>query len=164
MNTIVSVASLATATAVTSPALGSGDPMFAAIEIHKRAFVEHLKAQRDLAYGEDASPQISARKHAQLRRADRKAYDAYSSASAELAALRPTTLAGVSALLDHVERFNAGEFGLADDSKGWRSGVTMWPGNRLCDDDSKDVFPHGLWANVRTSLADMPGAFARAPG
>jgi hypothetical protein len=147
------LAGIATAPALTAPALaltvGPPDPIFAAIERHKVAFRISQEAGRiraHMVYCERA-----------LLEASSMADDAADNAANELITVQPATMAGVLALIRHVEAFNAGAFflepypGVAVSN--WQSAPMFWP--ELKDEDDIDLFGYAVLANVRRALEAM---------
>jgi hypothetical protein len=146
-----------------------GDPIFAAIERHKAAYRIQMEAGRIRCHTADKwSPEYDpveceAAKEAYTAAADASddaAADASDDAAADaLTTIRPTTMAGVLALLHHVEAFNAGAFFLdpwPDSTVGdWQSKPTFWPSWE--DEDGIDLFGYAVLANVRAALEAMAG-------
>ena len=143
------LAGIAASPALTAPALAgissqSGlidDPIFAAIEKHKTVFLLSLEPRRlesNTPYHDPVETII--------RRAASAAHDAADEAANALTTIRPTTHAGVLALLQHVEQFNAGAFVLDND---WHSAPMEWP--EVVEDDT-DFFGFFILANVRAAL------------
>ncbi len=79
------------------------------------------------------------------------ASEAHAAANA-LTTIRPTTIAGPLALMQHVEQFNAGAFALDIDPE-CRSVPMHWPAD--LDEDEIDLFGYSVLANVRSALDDM---------
>jgi hypothetical protein len=160
MNTAVSVASLASASAIASPSIAGmsapevSDPIFRAIEDHKTKFMDAQKAARVRFETVDAkwSPDYDAAKLNAANAADTTAMAAAEEAAMALTEIRPTTSAGLIALLDHVAAFNAGKLALEADPTGWYSSADLWP--HLTDGVAadSDVFGFALLENVRNSL------------
>jgi hypothetical protein len=107
------LAGIAAAPALVAPALaltGAGpDPIFAAIKRHKASYAAfghflELKDKFEDEHGrEHASPE-----HEEWQRREDEACDAESSATTEMVATVPTTIAGVVALLRYVDEAHAG--------------------------------------------------------
>ncbi len=130
------------------------DPIFAAIEGHKAAYLASMAASRIQSNMVDAefSPEYDPIK-CEAAHAAARAADAADAAAAEaLATIRPTTIAGLLALMRHVEQFNAGAFALDIDPE-WRSAPMHWPAHD--DENEIDLFGYSILANVRTALAAM---------
>jgi hypothetical protein len=132
------------------------DPIFAAIAWHKAAYLASMAASRiqcntvDVEFSPEYDPIKceAAQDAAWAANADADADDA----AEALATIRPTTIAGLLALMHHVEQFNAGAFALDIDLE-WRSAPMHWPAH---DDESEiDLFGYSILANVRTALAAM---------
>jgi hypothetical protein len=83
--------------------------------------------------------------------------DAATDAADELTTVRPTTMAGVLALIRYVEAFNAGAFFLEpypeDTVSDWQSKPMFWPESN--DEDEIDLFGYAVLANVRSALEAM---------
>jgi hypothetical protein len=109
MNTLVSVASLAAAAAVAAPSIAAAspvpvpvtltppDPIFAAIEAHRKACATHnrwVSLEFALPCNDPAGPSANA--------STSKACDAMFDHALELLEIRPSSLAGTRALLDHL--------------------------------------------------------------
>jgi hypothetical protein len=148
------------------PALAAGlndpDPIFAAIERHKAAYRIQMEAGRIRCHTADAkwSPEYDPVECEAAKEAYTAAADASDDAAADaLTTIRPTTMAGVLALLHHVEAFNAGAFFLDPwpDStvRDWQSKPTFWPSWE--DEDGIDLFGYAVLANVRAALEAMAG-------
>ena len=152
---ILAGAAMLPALALPVAAMSAGiDPIFAAIERHKVAFHASQAAGRvrcntiDAEWHPDHNP-VECR--AALE-ADSAANDAAGAAAAALTTVRPTTIAGLLALMHHVEAFNAGAFALDIDSE-WRSAPMHWPAD--VDEDGIDLFGYSILANVRAALEAM---------
>jgi hypothetical protein len=174
------LAGVAAAPALATPALAlsgadrpreGGDPIFAAIERHKAAYRIQMEAGRIRCHTIDAKwdPEYDPVKCEAAKEAYTAAADASDDAAADaLTTIRPTTMAGVLALLHHVEAFNAGAFFLDPwpDStvRDWQSKPTFWPSWE--DEDGIDLFGYAVLANVRAALegigATVPGLSAPA--
>ena len=83
--------------------------------------------------------------------------DADEDAANALITVRPTTMAGVLALIRHVEAFNAGAFFLEpypeDTVRDWQSAPMFWPESK--DEDEIDLWGYAVLANVRRALEAM---------
>jgi hypothetical protein len=81
------------------------------------------------------------------------------STDAALTTVRPTTMAGVLALIGHVVAFNAGAYFLEPypDSavSNWQSAPMFWPESKDEDEDDIDLFGYAVLANVRSALEAM---------
>jgi hypothetical protein len=125
------------------------DPIFAAIERHKDIFRSSLEARRvwsdtpRVPWSEEAW-EADVRFRWVHRRENR--------AGRALATVRPTTVAGVVALIEYVEAFNAGAFKLPHDT-GWASEPCLWPPEDIGSDI--DMFGFMLLSNVRAALQAM---------
>lgn len=136
------------------------DPIFAAIERHKKAYQLSMLAARIRSDTIDASwhPEYDPVKRAAVMDAESSADDEADDAADALTSIRPTTMAGVLALIHYVEAFNAGAFFLEPDStetvSDWQSGPIFWP---RYEDDQDDVsmFGFAILANVRSALEAM---------
>jgi hypothetical protein len=157
------LAGIAAAPALAAPALalsGAGpDPIFAAIERHKVAFRISQEAGRIRSGTVDAewAPEYDPVKCKAVMEADSVASDADADAANALTTVRPTTMAGVLALIRHVEAFNAGAFFLEpypeDTVSDWRSAPMFWPDSS--DEDEIHLFGYEVLANVRRALEAM---------
>jgi hypothetical protein len=78
-------------------------------------------------------------------------------AAEALTTVRPTTMAGILALIRHVEAFNAGAFFLEPDAKStvadWQSAPMFWPDFQ--DEDEICLFGYAVLTNVRRALEAM---------
>ena len=131
------------------------DPIFAAIEEHKVAFRDSQVASRIRCYVIDVewSPDYDPVKCKAALEASSAADDADADAANALTTIQPTTIAGLLALMHHVEAFNAGAFALDIDPDEWRSRPFFWPAD--VDDDEIDLFGYSILANVRAALEAM---------
>jgi hypothetical protein len=148
---------LATTVSATSP--GIGDPIFAAIEAHRGAFAKvlaildvhtalenELPGEKRRSYvdvegehliGTDDDP-----RWIECERAVMRAWDAEGDAAIELVNLRPTTFAGVAALL---------QYAISADCDG-----ETWPRSLLSDDETKTrSWHHFLIQNLAEILPGM---------
>lgn len=123
----------------------TADPIFAAIDKHKIAFLLYLRTGRVQFNMEDAAPEYEA-----AQKAASTATDASREAACALTTIMPATMGGVLALLTYVEQFNAGNFALDAD---WRSAAFCWPAD--VDDNDIDLFGYEVLANVRRALESM---------
>jgi hypothetical protein len=116
------------------------DPIFAAIERHKVMFRTSMAAGRIRGHTVDAkwSPDYDHVECKAVQEASNAADAAAVDAANALTTIQPTTLAGLLALMDHVEQFNAGAFVLDVDPDNWRSAPTHWPAD--VDDDEIHLF------------------------
>jgi hypothetical protein len=96
MNMIVSAAAVSTATAVSATA-EQPDPIFAAIEAHRKAMAACHAAVAVSANLSDGTP-----KHAAAQAITDRATAELDAAGENLAAIEPTTTAGLFAVLGHV--------------------------------------------------------------
>jgi hypothetical protein len=156
------LAGIATAPVLAAPALAlSGaepDPIFAAIEHHRVAFQISLTAGRIQSGTIDArwSPEYDPFKCKEVDEASSAADDASTDAAYALTTTRPTTTAGILALVRHVEAFNAGALFLeplpGSSVSDWCSAPFFWPESE--DEDEID-FGYAILANVRGALESM---------
>jgi hypothetical protein len=130
------------------------DPIFAAIERHKEAFRLSQVARRIRSNTGDAGE------------ADNAACNVATVAANALTTIRPATMAGLLALIHHVEAFNAGAFFLEPDPRWpeesgpeWQSAPMHWPESE--DEDEIDLFGFAVLANVRRSLEAMAARAAQ---
>jgi hypothetical protein len=154
------------ATALASTGIGIGvvrtkaaesDPIYAAIERHKVAFrISHAKS-RILSNTTSAewAPDYDPVEWGAVKEAHTAACNASAAAANALTTVRPSTMAGVLALVCYVEAFNGGAFFLEPDSSeatsdDWRSAPMHWPETK--DDDEVDLFGFAILANVRCAL------------
>ncbi len=130
------------------------DPIFATIETHKaayKAWAEAVHVESELHHKDPRMPAAD--------KALRDATDACDDAGRTLATLRPTTIAGVLALLDYIDTFNHAAFKYPSGS----SGHHAWPWRE--GEDAIEIgapivlpFPYLIMNNVRDALAKMPAA------
>jgi hypothetical protein len=114
------------------------DPIFAAIERHREGDTP------------DWGPDCDEAKLAVVEKEDDAAYQANEDAAMALTTIRPTTIAGILALLEYVEFFNAGGIFLPDDRVNWSSAAMFWP--RIERDHESDEYGYLILANVRAAL------------
>jgi hypothetical protein len=132
------------------------DPIFAAIDAHKAAFLRGLPIAM-----EHATTPIHTAKYDELGEAQAEADDIALDAAMDLADIAPTTIAGVLALIDYVRDFNQGKFGIGG---GWHSGLSSWPNAsqfefEVVDDyDEECGMAYAVLLNVRAALANLAGA------
>jgi hypothetical protein len=89
------------------------DPIFAAIEEHRTAFMRRLKAGRIYSHLGD----VDAPGYQAPEEADAEAYQAKRDAEFDLVETEPTTHAGIVALLAYVDDFHTRAFADPDDPK-----------------------------------------------
>lgn len=159
MNTVVSLASLASASAVAAPVnlpevtTSEPDPIFAAIERHRRAFPLKMKAILRRAREADAGPNVNDERLAQVTAQESEACREEYEAAWALTTIQPTTLAGITALIRYVEDFNAGKVGGNEEAA---SSPFWWPSDEFDEEEHPiDRFPYDILANVRAALAAM---------
>jgi hypothetical protein len=126
------------------------DPIFAAIERHREAYMLRLTAGRIRGDTPDWGPDCDEAKLAVVEKEDDAAYQANEDAAMALTTIRPTTIAGILALLEYVEFFNAGGIFLPDDRVNWSSAAMFWP--RIERDHESDEYGYLILANVRAAL------------
>jgi hypothetical protein len=152
---VLAGAAMLPALAVPAFAVPAGtDPIFATIERHKVTFHASQAASSIRASTVDAewSPDYDPIECKAATKADAAATEAADDAANALTTIRPTTIAGLLALMYHVEQFNAGAFAL-DIDPDWRSKPMHWPAD--VDDDEIDLFGYSIIANVRRALEAM---------
>ena len=160
MTTITSrrsiLAGAAALPALAMPAIASVtvDPIFAAIGRHKITFLASMEASsvRSETINAEWSPLYD---HDLYRRAEvtsRWANRAERRAALALTTIRPTTMAGVQALLEYVDAFTAGAFKLPSDPEGWYSGPIHWPSDQFDDGSGIDRFGLDVISNVCRSM------------
>jgi hypothetical protein len=128
------------------------DPIFAAIEKHRAAHIVAMETGRVVSGTPDEAPS-----YVVAEKKDREARTKAHEAAYALLDLRPATMAGILALLEYVEEFNAGNVWL-ESTRGldrlaqWRSSAVDWP--EMIEDESSeiDMFGYKLLANVREAL------------
>lgn len=141
--------------------LGGTDPIFTAIERHKTAYRLSQEAGRIRSgtIDSESDPEYDPVKCPAIIEASEAADEDADDAAHALTTVRPTTMAGVLALIRHVEAFNAGAFflePLPDDTMiHWQSKPFHWPAD--IDEDNIDVFGFAVLANVRCALEAMAG-------
>jgi hypothetical protein len=158
------LAGIATAPALAVPALAQSgpDPIFAAIERHKVAFRTSQTTGRIQSGTVDAewAPGYDPVKCKAVLEASSMADEAAAAAANALITVRPTTMAGVLALIRHVEAFNAGAYFLEpypeDTVSDWQSSPFFWPESK--DEDEIDLWGYAVLANVRSALEAMAAA------
>jgi hypothetical protein len=128
------------------------DPILAAIERHKVAFHASQAAGRVKFHTIDAEwhPDYDTVECKAVNEAATASDDAATDAADALTTIRPTSIAGMLALMHYVEMFNAGAFALDIDPDNWRSRPMHWPAD--VDDDEIDLFGYSVLANVRDAL------------
>jgi hypothetical protein len=172
MNTAVTVASLALSTAIAAPGLAlpaavaiaapatapTVDPIFAAIEAHRDAFIRCMERARIFSRLKPGTRKYEA--------ADARSVEAYGLrkvAEEELANTEPTTMAGILALLGYVNDFHCQVFVHPEDPSNWHSGQDGDLGE-LIDEDIIDRFsgkpvelPFMFWVmrNVQEALQTL---------
>jgi hypothetical protein len=133
------------------------DPIFALIERHKVAYRRNMECAQ-VASGTtsyERAPDYDAAVLAAANAAERVARKASDHAAFALTKIQPTTLAGVLALLQHVDAFNSGAFYLEPDREiiDWQSSPPEWPAVR--GEDDIDMFGYALLDNVRRAIAGV---------
>jgi len=153
--TILAGAAALPALAVPSFAAAELDPIFAAIERHKVAFHASQAADNIRMGTVDAkwSPDYDPVECKAVMEAASAADHAANDAANALTTIRPTMIAGLLALMHHVEAFNAGAFALDISPDKWRSGPMYWPAD--VGDDDIDMFGYSILANVRDALESL---------
>lgn len=129
-------------------AAAAADPIFAAIEAHKAAYLEAAAAglaHIDVPYSD---PQYEP-----LQTIVSASYQKQQEAEDALLDAIPNSMAGVLALLQYVHDFNTGKFGLAD--AGWRSEAALWPDAEYMMDGKAVPFAFYLLRNVHLSLNSL---------
>jgi hypothetical protein len=127
------------------------DPIFAAIEKNRQAYIARMRACRIEAEAVPNEPRWN-----EIRAAATEADAASDKAALALTTTQPTTMAGVLALLEHVEAFNEGEISLADtrDLSGvWHSGPMFWP--VIEDENKENIFGYLILVNVHRALQTL---------
>lgn len=155
MNSVVSVASLSSAAAVSSPSIAadSVDPIFAAIEEHRSAFQAYLDFTSNVPDDEDlvcAGPAYDT------------LYGRTEEASVVLTNVQPTTIGGVIALLAHIHEFNLGAITAKERPHRHYSEHTLLPDDLIDGEtmsrrgrDLELPFPYWVMQNVRSALVEM---------
>ena len=121
------------------------DPIFAAIERHKTTYITWTETGKIQSETKCSDEERYWEAQVRCRWASR----ASMRAGFALTNIQPTTMAGVLALLQYVEEFNAGGFGHPSDD-GWRSWPAGWPA--ADGDPDVDLFGFLMLANVRRAL------------
>lgn len=149
MNSVVSVASLASASAIAADA-SNDDPIFAAIERHRAALLRYLEDcradTRCVDYDEGDYDTVNAAFHT--------AYKARDAAAVDLIEIIPSTLAGAGALLDYIVKVATGQVRLAADPKAWHSAIHCLP-DTPSPYDGYSLFPFDVMANVRLAMIEL---------
>jgi hypothetical protein len=137
------------ATAIAAGTSGEPDPIFAAIERHRRAFPLKMQAMRAVGNEPDNGPRVNQERLAKLKSAENAACEEEKDAAWDLTTIRPTTAAGLVALTRYIEDFNAGTIGSDD-----KSSAFWWPADHMPDvqDAGIELFPYALLSNVRAAL------------
>ena len=143
------IAGLAIGVLVPAASAMPTDPIYAAIDSHRAA---HLRESELCAIAGDMTKMDSGKPAADA--ATSAASDAADDAAVALTNIRPTTLAGIVALLAYIDDFNCGRVG---DSEHYQ-----WP-DELLDDDVKTrrgralEMPYAFWImrNVQAALATI---------
>lgn len=135
------------------------DPILTAIEQHKLAFRLSQERGRIECGTVDVkgAPGYDPVKCKAVQKAARAADDAAADAAKALTTIQPSTMAGLLALMRHVEAFNAGAYFLEDAPGDWRSAPMFWPTD-FVDDDEIHLFGYAVLANVRHALEAMGSA------
>lgn len=161
---LAGAAALATGATVNTAAIAAlsateSDPIFAAIETHKAAFRLWQEKSRIRSNMVDAkwAPEYDAELVDAAQTASHDAHGAASAAANALTTIHPTTMAGILALIEYVEAFNAGAYFLeplqpGDTLDDWRSAPMFWPAHVA---DEIDLFGYLVLANVRRALEAM---------
>jgi hypothetical protein len=133
----------------------AGDPIFLAIDRHRRTFMQTLfdiEPSMQM-YGSDPDYEKAAAAAA-------AAWDRTHAAAVDLIKVQPTTLAGVIALLKYVEEFNSGAL-QHPELEGSYSELALWQDYELADENG-DVLdqPFAYWVmwNVRRALEALSAA------
>jgi hypothetical protein len=169
MNAIVSASTVATAAPVAFArciAPGDADPIYAAIESHRFAHAEWMRTigEQDALEGQLDLPLAEQKQHPRwiefMRRVE-VANERMELTSEALTDVRPTTMAGVIALLDYIDGFNRGE---ARGSSAYSySEYYHWPDD-LGDESLTNgrgnplvmPFPYWVMRNVLAGLRSLP--------
>jgi hypothetical protein len=159
---LAGVAALATGASVNAAAIVGAkamqsDPILAAIEAHRAAFMHQMETGWTQGGLPDYSPEwvIATREDDAAREVERAAQLA-------LIQIRPTTLAGILALLSYVDDFSIGAL-VSPAGTGCRSDADyLWPPNlddaRINhDDDAAEPLSFHFWLmrNIREALATV---------
>ena len=153
--TVLAGAAALPALAAPSIVQASTDPIFALIERHKAAYRRHMEcgqvASGTTSY--ELAPDYDAAVLATAEAAAQAAFKASHAAAFALTKIQPTTIAGVLALLQHVDAFNSGAFYLEPDREiiDWQSNPAEWPA--VTGQDDIDMFGYALLSNVRRAVA-----------
>ena len=154
--------------ALRTVAPNSADPIFAAIEAHRCAYI--LASCFSSAAGnlpdhlQDGSDNPA---HVAAEAAWRPAAAAQTAAAINLVDTSPTSMAGVLALLAYVESFNNGGLGTEQGlPNGWHSWPEAWPQElfndkfktRKSQNDYEMDFGFWILSNVREALQNIAGA------
>lgn len=135
------------------PALGNepDDPIYAAIERHKAAYIEQTYHSRICFHMSPNHPEYDAREEA-----DSRPYEKRDAAAVDLANTQPTTLAGVFAFLEYIEQFNAGKFYNSVDPLNWHSDAACWPTvDADCGGVPENVFPFEMLKTIHAALKQV---------
>jgi hypothetical protein len=119
------------------------DPIFAAIDAHRQAFLKQIASCLKKSNLMDGTPEHDA---ADDEHADD--WVDYHNASIDLLDIEPTSIAGVLALLDYVQQLNDGAL-VSPDDPGVRSNWQAWPCSGISDDDDLDDTSPMAWHLLR---------------
>jgi hypothetical protein len=140
-----------TVTKTTAAATHAGhDPIFAAIERHRAAFMRQMAKDRVHSSMPNTGPDYREDEYMATCLASSVACASAAAAADELTKLPPTTMAGVLALIEYVEAFNAGGLAFPEDPYNWSSAPIAWPAD--VDKNGIDLFGYSVLANVRRAL------------
>jgi hypothetical protein len=138
------------------------DPIFAAIAAHQEAFLTKIKAIKVQMEMEATS---GSREYQAALAAVTAAYEASNKAQVALTKIRPTTMAGVIALLAYIDDYHTGGFGHPEDPENYRCHHEDLGTEEILDDTVVDKtnktpleLPYNFWLmrNVREALQNLP--------
>lgn len=162
------VGALTAAAGMTGKAAASAsDPILAAIEAHRTAWMKWSET----VFAEDDVQVEFGMASAECRAAEKANADGYNAelkAAIALAQVRPTTLAGVVALLAYVDEYNRGHMNIpGQDPFNYASTVILWPEELTAEEvTGQDIptmnarplkmpFPFWIMRNVQAALQNI---------
>ena len=148
------VASAAALPALAAPAVAVAaftepDPIFAAIEAHRVAFMRNKRDSRTASELAINTPEEKA-----AAATEQKTYKLYRTQCFALASTIPTTMAGIVALTAYVDDFRAGKIALPEDPE-WTSDwfwLGEWDDGAIEKDDEPPSYAFLMMRNIGTAL------------
>ena len=153
------------ATAACGTLAAEPDPIFAAIEAHTSAYIKYARLGDVVSHLKSTLPDRSSNPaYVAAELAHKPAIEAEWKAAAVIASTVPTTMAGVTALLNYIHNFNNGLLNEAVGvPKGWASNDKAWPDDFVPLEKGDAKYPSihavqfGFWIldNVREALIEL---------